>query len=62
MAFRRKTRSRKRGGQISPSVAFTGTWFPFLGVAPPQDDASCPSALLVGTQQAQLQHLYSRGL
>ena len=34
MAFRRKTRSRKRGGQISPSVAFTGTWCPFLGGPP----------------------------
>ena len=47
MAFRRKTRSRKRGGHISPSVAFTGTWCSFLGGAPPPEDASCPSASLL---------------
>ena len=34
MACRRKTRSRKRRGEILPSVAFTGTWCPFLGGAP----------------------------
>ena len=43
-----------KGGKISQSVAFTGTWCPFLRGAPPLKYASCPFALLVGTQQAHL--------